>query len=466
MKKLKIGFWLLLLGGFFLWNPIIGVKDFLPDAIGYFLLLVGLSRLADLNDDLAEARQAFRSMLWVSLLQIAAWILVSRFLHKTDMDMNQYEEPVWVLVFALVFLALEWYLMIPAWKLFFKGLSDLAQYHGGSALLTEVRGKSLCERMIANTRAFIIIKALLTVLPEASVLTTFESEVESKVFFFDWFPFLSTFRTVAFLVGLLPGLIWLVGFLRLMRGALRDKPWQASLAEYYHNEITPDVGFLLNRRVRDSFAFFKIGIVFCINLTMQYRTILPDWISVILFLCGGILLGMLVEGIKPCLVSGGLLFVVGIIRTFLQDSFLKDEWTPEAALVMPDVADRYLVIRIFSWAEAAMTFVFVWCVLRALFSMARKHTSVDYSEDPALSERATARLHADLWKRSLYALIAFGFSSVSKILEIELQPIQEYSWIWLLQVGCSFVAVLFFCAYLDRLAEAIADRYPAKRRIN
>jgi len=354
MKKMNMGFLWLLLGGCFLWNPIVGVKDFLPDAIGYFMLFMGISRLADLNDDLAQAQKAFRSMIWVSLLHLASWVLISGFLQKTEMDMNRYEEPVWVLVFAFVFLALEWYIMLPMWKLFFKGLSDLAEYHGGDALLVDVRGRSRCHRMIARTRLFVVIKAILTVLPEASVLTSleieaenqaistvlpeasflpfFQTKAENSVFLFDWFPFLSTFRTVAVIIGLVIGLKWLFDYVRLMSAALKDKPWQECLSERYRLEILPDLGLLMNRRVRDAFTFFKIAAIFCINLTVQYRELLPDWVAVILFLCGGLLLGKLLERIKPCLVSGGLLLIVGIIRTYLNENFIKDEWTPTAAL--------------------------------------------------------------------------------------------------------------------------------------
>ena len=462
MKKVNMGFLLFLLGGFFLWNPIVGVKDVLPDAIGYFMLCMGLLRFADLNDDLAEAQKAFRSMLWVSLAYLAAWGLIFGFLQKTEMDMNQYEEPVWVLVFALAFVALELYLMLPAWKLFFKGLSDLAEYHGGSAILADARGRLRCERMVASTRSFLVIKAMLTVLPEASVLTSFQTE-ENALFFFDWFPYLSAFRAVAVLIGLVVGLIWLAQFIRLMKDALGDKLWQECLAERYEAEILPDVGLLLNRRVKDAFSFFKVGIFFCINLTMQYHEILPDWISVILFVGGGLLLGKLLARVKPALISGGALLIVGILKTYFNEAFLKDEWTPEAALMLPSVADRYFVIRVLSWVEAAATLVFVFFVLQTLFDMAKRHTSIHYGEDADLSERATARLHTDLWRRSLWALLAFGVSSMTKILEVELQPV--YGWIWLVQVGCSALAVGLFDSCLNRLAEAIADRYPAGRRV-
>ena len=39
----------------FLFNPNIAVIDFLPDFIGYFFLCIGLSKMADLNEELYEA---------------------------------------------------------------------------------------------------------------------------------------------------------------------------------------------------------------------------------------------------------------------------------------------------------------------------------------------------------------------------------------------------------------------------
>ena len=43
----------------FLFNPNIAVIDVLPDFIGYIFLCLALSEIADLNDDLAEAKTAF-----------------------------------------------------------------------------------------------------------------------------------------------------------------------------------------------------------------------------------------------------------------------------------------------------------------------------------------------------------------------------------------------------------------------
>ena len=461
-KQGSMGFlWLLLAGGF-LWNPVVGVRDLLPDVIGYLLLCVGISKLADLNDTLAEAQKAFRSMLWVGFAQVGAWLLVSAFLQKSETELNRYEEPVWVLLFAFVFLVLEWYFLLPAWKNFFKGLSELAEFHGGDALLRERRGRGWSQRMTNLTRGFVICKTVLTVLPEASVLTSFETEAENPMFLFDWFPYLSAFRALAVIIGLIVGAVWLIGYCRFMRAAMTDLPWLERLRDRYEREILPDVGLLLNRRVSGAFTFFRVGIVFCANLTVLYREMLPDWFAVLLFLCGGLLLGTLLENFKPCLLSGCALLAVGIGRTVLNDLYLRENFIPQDALHLPTAYEQYFPVRVLSWLEAALTFVFILCVIGVLSGVAKKHTAVNYGEDRGLSQRATERLHRELRRKMIPVAVLWGISSVCKILEVELQPI--YGWFWMVQFTLSIAAGIFFSAYLSKLAEQIADRYPVGKR--
>ena len=462
MKK-NIGMIWLLLGGCFLWDPVVGVRDLLPDVVGYFLVCWGLSRLADLNDDLAQAQKAFQSMLWVGCFRVAAWLLESRFLQKNEMDMNRYEEPVWVLLFAFVFLVLEWYFLLSGWKLFFRGLTDLAEYHGGSAILTERRGRSWGDRMILRTRAFVICKTILTLLPETSVLTSFETEAESRVFLFDWFPFLSVFRTVAVLIGSVIGVLWLASYLRFLLAALRDEPWQERLQERYRTEILPDTGLLLNRRVGFAFSFFRVGFLFFVNLTILYRELLPDWGAALFILCGIFLLGSLLTNRKTCLIAGSALTVVGIARTWLNRRFLSDDYTPAAALYSPDAYQRYLPVRVLSWIEAGLAFLFIVFLMKLLLDLMKTHTAVDYGDDLALSQRATERLHDRMRRKAIPVVAGWGLSSACKILEVELQP--QYGWIWLLQFCASLVSVLLFISFLNELATLIADRYPAKKSV-
>ena len=52
----KLCFWWLCAAVLFLWNPVVGMRDYLPDCFGYFCLVIGLSRLSDLHDTLGESQ--------------------------------------------------------------------------------------------------------------------------------------------------------------------------------------------------------------------------------------------------------------------------------------------------------------------------------------------------------------------------------------------------------------------------
>ena len=111
---MRFGF--LILAGFFLFNPTVGVQDLLPDVLGYLFLFIGLSVLADLSDSAAEAQRAVRAMIWVGAGQLLANALTNGLLQDSTMKLNPYEQPVLTLLFAFVRLVLEWYFMLPAWK--------------------------------------------------------------------------------------------------------------------------------------------------------------------------------------------------------------------------------------------------------------------------------------------------------------------------------------------------------------
>ena len=461
--KQRMGMLWLLLGGCFLWNPIVGVRDFLPDAIGYLLICIGLERVSDLNDGLAEAKKAFRAMIWVGVGQLAAWLLISQFFQKTDAEMSRYEEPVWVLVFSFAALALEWYFMLPGWKKLFSGLAQLAERHGGSAILLEKRGITRWESLLSATRVFVICKTVLTVLPETAVLSSIEKEAREDQMIFDLFPYSSLFRLLAVLLGLVIGVIWLIGYVRLMRSAMKDKPMQDRLWERYSEEILPDTGLLLSRRIRASFGCLLVGAVLCINLTVLYRQMLPDWCAAVVILVGCAMLGHLFRGFSLCLAIAAVSIPVGVARAILTNRFLEDEFIPAAVLRSPVAYQRYLPIRLLGWGEALLCLALLLLVMRTMLSLVRSHTAMEYADDPALSQRATEKLHAEMRKKAALVWIFWILMAGCKILEIELQP--KYGWIWMVQLAVSVTSAIFFYGFLNRLAELMEEKNPPRRRV-
>ncbi|MBE6633299.1 MAG: hypothetical protein E7620_03030 [Ruminococcaceae bacterium] len=454
---------LLLAGGCFLWEPNIGVIDPLPDLIGYLLLFLGSIKLSDLNDTLLEAQRGFRAMLWVGFARVAAQLFVKLLLDQSEVTLNRYEQPVWVLLLSFSFLVLEWYWMLPAWKHFFKGLSDLSEFHGGRNLLVERRGKTLCQCMTRFTRMALIVRTLLTVLPEATILTSFEKDAENPLFTFDWYQYINAFRAVAVILALVVGAAWLVRWIGFWRAALKDLPWIEGLSLRYRREILPNVGLLMNRRVSAAFSFWRIGALFAANLAIAHRDMLPDWASVFLFFFGGIVLGRLIEDPKPSVICGGALLAVSGARTVLLSAYLQN-YVPQDAWYLPRAYEQYLPIRVLGWMEAILSALLICCLVKALFRMAMLHTSVDYGDGTRLlSQGATERMHGELRRQAVPVCLVVAVAAICKILEIELQI--SFGWFWLLQFAVSVVAAVAFSAFLSNLAEKLADRYPIQKSV-
>ena len=59
-------------GAVFLFDPYVSVIDLLPDALGYLFILLGLYRMADLDDRLAEAMKSARNLALVGLARVVA----------------------------------------------------------------------------------------------------------------------------------------------------------------------------------------------------------------------------------------------------------------------------------------------------------------------------------------------------------------------------------------------------------
>ena len=120
----------LLWGLVFLFNPHINVIDVLPDVIGYLLILKGLSRLSDLNRDIASARAKFRRLSWVALFKLLLSFMTSGVLNDALYELGlsilvDLFDSTMVLVFVFAFGVMELMYLIPAFISLFEGISFL-----------------------------------------------------------------------------------------------------------------------------------------------------------------------------------------------------------------------------------------------------------------------------------------------------------------------------------------------------
>ena len=203
--------------------------------------------------------------------------------------------------------------------------------------------------------------------------------------------------------------------------------------------------------------------VFTANLAIMHFDFLPDWLSVLLFLCGRMVLGDLRERSVGCILSGALLLLAGGGRSYFNVVYLKS-YIPKDAWNLPGAYEAYLPVRILGWVESILCFCFVALLLGVLLRMMEKHTGVDYGKNAeALSRDATERLHREMKLRGIPVYACAAASAVCKILEIELRHSVE--WIWLVQFAVSVVAWIVFSGFLSELAEKTAERYPRGKRV-
>ena len=435
----------------FLWDPIVGVADFLPDLIGWLFIIVGLSSLADMNDDLAAAQQSFRRMLWVGLARIAAELLVYVFLGNTADELNPYEASVWTLLLAFSLAVLEVWFLLPAFRSFWRGIATLSECGGArNSLATPDRGgKSLCDRMQRVTAVFVILHAVLTVLPELTVLSVFVQEGVYN-------PALFRFREL-FRLGGVAGRAFLIAWGRVYGAWCREVAWLESLRLRYEREVLPDTGLLLGRRVGAGFAFFRVGVLLSANLSILFFEFLPDWGCVLVVLCGCMILGNLLQGSSMLVGVGLSVAVVGVPRTLLNVRYLRS-FVPRDSLYLPEAYERYLPVCILASIEAVLTALFVGCVLLCVIRMEKRFTA---SEDAISRMTAERDLQARRRRAGLIMLFVV-LSAGAKIAEIFLQP--RFGWIWMVQFALSMVVFALFSGLLTDVAESVHSAYQTEEK--
>lgn len=456
--KNHMGLLYILLAGFFLFDPIIGFADVLPDVIGYLLLCVGLTRLSDLNDALSEAARRFRYMIWIGLGQLVATYILFVVMEETADKMNRYEQPVTVLLCSFSLLVLQWYFLIPAFRDLFRGMGQLAERHGSTVLCKEDnKNKTRSERLSAKTTVWVILSSLFSLLPELSILTSFEHDAESTVFTFDWYRFIGLFRGACGVVLAIIGVIWLVRYLRYVGAALGDGAFLESLRTRYIEEILPQTGMLTRRRFALAFLLINVGAVFTVSLRINQYGVLPTLGFAVLIFLALAHLGTLVPDPAPCKRACIALGIVSVGNLFLNVSYLA-RFLPEASLYQADAYWHFFAWRVAGVCEALVTLIAVGMLLQTLWGIVRVHTEVNYGKNAvAISADATDRLHRDFEKRLKIIFVIFLLAGIANAADAVL--FLSIPWIWIIALVLSIVGIWMLSSFLHELSQHIQNRY-------
>ena len=450
MKKTKLGLGWLIPGVVMVANPVVAFYDILPDCIGYLLICVALLRLTDLNSSIADALKRFRTLIWIHIGGLLMQYYIYNVLSK-EPKLNPQEIPTMMLLCAFVMAVPQIYFAVPAWRDLFKGFWELAERHDGVAVFHYgKRNSNLCERMRSASGVFVVAMTALSVLPEMSVLTTFEYEVEKLPF--DWYQFVWLFRVSATMILTVLFLVWIIRFIRFILLFTRDRAMMDSIETRYERDILPQGDMLSMRRLRFGIVFLTIGAALMLNVCIEEQILVPTILCAIFACIGVLVFGEDLKERKSFFLSCGALALLSIGELWLNSYYTK-QYSYELSGWNPDAYNLFLGLRALQVAQAFLAAVMFW-ILLSLFSKFVKERVFEHYEGAdteALSARATARLHKSFGRRILVCRILFFVSATTLALESIFQL--DYPWIWWISVPTVAASTIAFASFLYALLD-------------
>ncbi len=457
--KKNMGLFSVLTAALFLFNPITGFYDVLPNCIGYLLLWTGLGQLGDLNDRIGESARLFRILFWTDIGVVFAQFFLHNVLADKIEQMNVYEHPMLILLCTFLLFLLHLLLLIPAFRHLFAGLDWLAVKHGSAVLSMEKRGKSRSERMGILSVVFVLISSVAMLLPELTILVSFEFDKENPLFTFDWYDYVELLRMGSCVISVLIGLLWLFSYYRYFKAALRDRDWLDSLCTEYREMILPQHKMLTLRTFSTAFLLLRVGMVFLIKLRINHHSVFPSVICAFLVMVAVMMMGTLLRERKSCMCASVALGGISLLQLSVETNYLKES-IPKDSLYLTDAYWRYWNVQMLEAAEALFIAVLIAILFYTLRGMVRSQLAVDYGSEAhkGVSERATKQLQSEFEKKLLVCFLFFVLAAVLRLLDAFWRL--SYPWVSLLTFALSLVAVWLFSSFLQEFLEQISNSIP------
>lgn len=401
----NMGIGCLVAGALFLFDPFVGVFDFLPDAIGYLLIARGLYCLADVDDRLSEARRAALRLSLLGLARLVALVLTFAFVSAN-------EQPVFMLLTVFSLGVLDLIAALPMWRHVGNGLTYLGSRAGATAILETTHGsRSCCERYVGFTAVYFVLREVLAVLPELTVLTHESGGAEVSIG--SLYQFVGTIRIAACAVSLVLGLAWLFLTARFVRRIRTDKPFMSSLHDKYQAEVAVRHDLFAMRAVKASMTALTAAAVLSADMYIEGVSMLPDPLAAVCMMLSMIFLRRYTEGKHRLpLVASALYGVAATASWVMQIRHLGfNDLTDEALL-----AERLSTVKTVQTVTSLLFVVAFLLILRCLYRLVRRYTGLRPLRDAStVAEERTEAIHKHIRRKLVWVGVFAAVSAVSAL---------------------------------------------------
>ena len=451
-KKPSVGLGWVFVACLFLFNANITVFDLLPDFIGYILLCRAFFKLADLNESIGVAVSAFRRMILVDLGKYLAILWIFGMSVPGERNSS-------ILLWTFVFSVLEMIFLIPAYVKLFGGIVELGYFYPNTTILKRegVEEKSRTEKMRNFTVIFVIVKAVLTVLPEFADLTNAGYDEMSGVVHL--YRFIGLMRAMTMIPVIVVGWIWLVRMISYFRRLRRDRPLMEALAQKYATDIQPKVGLFAKRNVRYASALLLLAFCLTLDFRLEGQNYLPDFLASIFFLCAFIYLN---KALAQRRWSGVLVavahFAVSLFSAIVEYLFY-DRYSLSSLIKNVSAMKLYNCLLAGNFLKYFLFLLLTLLAVLQLRSVIRAHTGyvvgrevMDRNEQKMISV-----LHRELDVSFWIVMVCAVLYVFSDVCYDCLVP--TFEWIYMIVLLVGVVCIAFLARALFALKDAIATKY-------
>jgi len=349
-------------GLFFLFNPNVNLIDVLPDAVGFGLILYGITPFSHIQVRMADAAKALRMLTIVELCKLGSLYFYSFFTG---------EDQLMILLIAMVFAAFEIFFAWQAFYHLFGGLEDFGNAEEQPKMFEKIKTIRIF------TLIFMIAKSVFAFLPDLTLLDDARYGIVTGTGVASWQDWRGVFTVFAFVLILVVGIVWLamtVSFFRVVKKekALLDVINTRAAAYYSETES------LIYRHSILALSFLLYAFVLCLELKIEGYSILPPMISAVLFLVFFVLMRRFF--IKEALfgvISSAVYFVTSgisfiMLYLFADKYYLEDAGFGFSETIIEDIDgvfeifDEYLTINLIVALSQIAFFVMMLTILRIM----------------------------------------------------------------------------------------------------
>ena len=408
-KKDPLGLSWIGAGMIFLCNPLINVIDILPDFIGMFMVMHGLSKAAEVTDHLGDARDGFAKLAIVSMIQTG---IIFTLPFNTDS---------YTMLMAFSIGVVSAIYFVPAVSHLFEGFSYISLRTGATSPNAvpsrgALRGKNKKYSSVTSLQVLTYVAFFVrvggSVLPLVPSIFVSSYVGEAGV---NWAQYSGVLYVFAWIVGLVFSIPWLLRFRRYIKGMCTDTVLTGTLWQRYKEEILPNKGYLTAKKMRIIFilAIVACGLTFC--MYVDYVNIVPNIFSAVFLIT---VFAYLKKDYKKYALWGIILSILLSATSILTEVLLVDytggvnNYTPASfALGVKRAQEMYPRIMISSFAEAILAIAAFSILLYLLHQLSQSHISAYAGRFYRTEEQATseiARLKKGVHNRMLFTATTGG----------------------------------------------------------